>query len=97
MDLTSLTFLLGNLVGLFLKRKPEFANKYIPLVVLGVNLVLNFLKGAGVETAHAAEGVVLASLWSSLGATAWAILKQTLIDTLLSVGLHSAVKNTAAR
>jgi len=96
MDWSAFLFLAGNAVGGFLKTKvPAFKAKYIPLAVLATQLVIRFLEGVVAvpdATADAAPAA-LTSLAGFFDAGFWMILKKSLVDTLLAVGLYSATKN----
>lgn len=85
MDWSSLSFLLGNAIGLGLKRWPAFSNRYIPAALFAVNILVNIVKGA--RTAGLEQDIALAGFGG-------AVLLAALWDTLKAVGLYSALKNT---
>ena len=86
MDYMSLFFLLGNVLGFFLKKAAWYPTKFVPGAIFIVMALGRLLAGLGIE-AQAADGVALA------GFAFWAILKAALIDTLKAVALHSITKN----
>jgi hypothetical protein len=89
LDYTQLAFLIGNVVGMFLKHKTPVNNKIIPLIILGVQIAVRF--GMGVE----AGGVAQAGFWGDLSLlgseTLWK-LGQAVVDTGLALVTHSGAR-----
>lgn len=88
MDWTSLAFMIGNLLGLYLKRQAWYANRYIPGALLALNILIQLLLGTGVPVARA-ETLAHAGLWGSL----WPVVLNAVIDTLKAIGLYEAARN----
>ena len=72
------------IVGMYLKRKPEFSNKLIPWVTLAISFLTQLSAAA---TAQAA------GFFDVLGAHFGNVLVNTLVQWLGTTGLHSTVKN----
>lgn len=83
-------YVLSLIGGRLLKQWPAFANKAIPLALLGLNMLLAIVNGLAVPMAHAA-GDGGSTWYSSLGNS----LLQAGLTWLLAIGTHSVVKNTA--
>lgn len=86
MDYSSFFFLIGNVVGFFLKKAPWYPTKFVPGAIFVFMALSRLLLGLGIEPAQGAE-VTLAG-WAG-----WALLKAALIDTLKAVACHSIAKN----
>jgi hypothetical protein len=92
-DLKSVSFLVGSILATVLNKKvPGWKPRVTPVVVLGFNLFLQLLLGAGVNPAGA---TALASVFGSLGTVFGQAALTALFDTLKTVGLNSGLKNTA--
>lgn len=78
--------LVGNVIGLVLKRWPAFKNQLIPICLFGMAIVKNILASAG----------LLPESVTSLGLDNASIgVVSAFVDTTFSVGLHSFAKNTS--
>lgn len=92
--ITAIGSVIALIIGNYLKRKPEFLNKNIPYVTFVISFLTQLIAAS---TANASTGVIEASIFGGLGGTFLNILKDTLIQTFLTTGIHSAAKNTLIR
>lgn len=86
MEWSSFAFLIGNLAGAVLKRRPEFNNKFIPAAIFVVMFLTQFLAGAGhpvVPTASGSELQLAGFFDWKIVAEFIAALKQTAYAVLL--------------
>ena len=98
MDFNNLAFLVGSLLGLVLKRKPTFVNKFIPYAILTLQFVVRMgqaivegvVPAVGVGPVEFQTASVFGGIFGGLGA----VLAIALKDTLVAVALHSIGKNT---
>jgi uncharacterized membrane protein YfbV (UPF0208 family) len=82
---TSIGSIVALLVGAYLKRKPDFAKKFIPIVTFVISLLTQIV-AAGTAEAGIFDGVV-----KGFGN----IFINALLQALLTTGAHSAGKNVA--
>ncbi len=91
MDWTQLAFLIGNIVGIFVKHKTKVDNRIIPVIILVVQIVVRF--GLGVESGS--DGTLQAGFWGDLGWIGsiglWQ-LGQAVSDTGLAMLTHAVGK-----
>lgn len=84
------------LVGLWLKRKPWFNNKFIPIASFVLAFITRVLAGLGVGPAPEATAVAPAMMALSFGSLGHAFLTalwKALIDAIVATGVHSGSKN----
>lgn len=91
MDFMSLFFLLGNVIGFFLKKAAWYPTKFVPGAIFVVMALGRILAGLGIEP-EPQSGLDLDAVHYA-GFAFWAVLKAALIDTLKAVALHSITKN----
>ena len=86
---TSIGTILALIVGYFLKKNPNFQNRFIPIATFIISLLTQI-----VATAQPAQAAInLGGIFSGFGN----ILVNSLIQTLLATGAHSVGKNTIFR
>ena len=83
---TSIGSVVALVVGYFLKKNPDFANRLIPAVTFLISLLTQIV--ATTQPAQAA--INLGGVFHGFGS----ILVNALIQTLLTTGVHSTAKNT---
>lgn len=81
---TSIGSIVALVVGMYLKRKPDFANRFIPIVTFVISLLTQI-----VAAAQPAEAAFLGGVFRNFGN----VLLDALLQTLLTTGAHSAGKN----
>ncbi len=95
MDWSQLAFLIGNIVGIFVKHKTPVDNRIIPVIILVVQIVVRF--GLGVDSGSS-ELSLQAGFWGDLGALGslglWQI-NQAVSDTGLAMVVHTLAKLSA--
>ena len=80
-----ITIVIQIVAGVLLKRWPAVSNKLIPPINYGIAILKRFVESLVVGTAHAqADGGSAAAVFSPVA---------DLLTTLISTGIHSAIKN----
>lgn len=96
-------FIIGNLLGMFLKNKTGFVNKWIPYAVMACQLVIRtaqqLLESANagappVDGAVLGSGFLFAAMFGAFWGGLWEVTKTALFDTIKAVALHTILKNT---
>ena len=92
MDWSQLMFLVGNVLGILIKRSPNtlaiFRDKLIPGWIFVAMLIGQFISGTGVEAAQASTGTVMAIAWGGLLNAFWGAF----VETAKAVLLHQLAK-----
>lgn len=79
--------------GLVLKKWSGFVNKFIPVALLGISILLAALKALFPMLVPDAEAATVTAAVVSVPWWKW-LLVDVLVPVLLAVGAHSSVKNT---
>jgi len=80
-------------LGFYLKSRPWYNTKFIPLASFAVSLIIRLASGLGVEPASAHE-LQLASLFAFSWGSLW-VVARALLDAFIATGVQSSVKNVA--
>jgi uncharacterized membrane protein YfbV (UPF0208 family) len=80
---TSIGSIVALIAGTFLKKNPNFANRFIPIATFAISLLTQIV------AATQAEASVFGDITKNFGGILW----NALLQALLTTGAHSAGKN----